>query len=91
MENMIKKYFICLISLCVMVTTLSGCGKELTDDQMREASENRRAYTYYNELVRTLTSEDLPVGDFVYGKGNEDVSIIRKTLAEEKMFYDYLR
>ena len=75
MENMIKKYFICLISLCVMVTTLSGCGKELTDDQMREASENRRAYTYYNELVRTLTSEDLPVGDFVYGKGNEDVAI----------------
>ena len=72
---MIKKYFICLISLCVMVTSLSGCGKELTDKQKREAAENIRAYTFYNELVRTLTSEDLPVDDFVYGKGNEDVAI----------------
>lgn len=47
MENMIKKYFICLISLCVTVASLSGCGKQLTDEQKREASENRRAYTYY--------------------------------------------
>ena len=60
---MIKKLFICLISLCVMVTSLPGCGKELTDEQKREAANNRRAYTYYNELVRTLTREDLPVGD----------------------------
>ena len=51
---MIKKVFICLISLCVMVTSLSGCGKELTDEQKREASNNRRAYTYYNELVRII-------------------------------------
>ena len=72
--DILWKKLIWIISLSVMVTSLSGCGKELTDEQKREAHDYKRAYTYYNDLVRTLASEDLPVGDFVYGKGNENVA-----------------
>lgn len=49
---MIKKVFICLISLCVMVTSLSGCGKAKFDRMMQSVLDSYDSVVEKMEMLK---------------------------------------